>query len=352
MRVFTKILLAFTLAGGSLSQLMAQIDTASTLVVVAGQEAALSYNQGLTDFGEGRYTKALMDFSDAIDAQPSFDKALYNRGVMELHEFINQAAVEDFDNAIAVNPNKPHYHLGRAIALARLTYYDEALKSIARAEKLGYSPTAIGYYYGYIYFRMGKLSEARKSYDDAIKANSRFAQAYCDRATVHVRTGNYKAALDDYNTALEIMPNAYYVYLMRADARANMGNFSAAIQDITYAIQASEGEDDFPFLNARGKMYGRWGKYQKAMADFNACIELQPQNPDTYINIGVMLMGQKKYAEAEEQFTKAIQLDGYNYSAYYNRGNARELQMKLSSAQKDKDMANYLNDQRRKYIIK
>ena len=351
MRIIDRITLSVALAAFLPCQLTAQIDTSSTLVVVAGQEAALAYNQGLTDFGEGRYTKALMDFSDAVDANPSFDKALYNRGVMELHERINQAAVEDFDNAITINPNKAHYHLGRAIALARLSHYDEALKSIRTAEKLGYSATAIRYYYGYIYFRMGKLSEARSSYDEAIKANSRFAQAYCDRATVHVRTGNYKAALDDYNTALEIMPNAYYVYTLRADAKANMGNFSAAIQDISYAIQASEAEDDFQFLNARGRMYGRWGKCQKAMADFNECIRLQPKNPDTYINIGLMLMDQKNYAEAEEQFTTAIKYDGYNISAYHNRANARELQMKLSLAEKDRKMANYLNDERKKYII-
>lgn len=339
------------MAGSMCAVSSAQIDTSSTLVIVEGQEAILSYNQGLTDFGEGKYTKALSDFSQAIDASPSFDKALYNRGVMELHEFINQAAVEDFDNAIAINPNKAHYHLGRAIALARLTYYDEALKAIRTAEKLGYSATAIRYYYGYIYFRMGKLSDAQKQYDEAIKANSRFAQAYCDRATVHLRTGNYKAALDDYNTALEIMPNAYYIYVLRADVKAAQGKYNDAVMDITYAINASQGEDDFPFLNARGKMYGRWGKYQKAMADFNACIQMLPDNPDTYINIGVMLMAQKKYAEAEDQFTKAIKLDGYNYSAYYNRANAREMQLKLSPAKNDRDMANYLNDQRKKYTI-
>lgn len=199
---------------------------------------------------------------------------------------------------------------------------------------------------------MGRYKDAAKQYDEAIKSNSRFAQAYCDRATVHVRTGNYKAALDDYNTALEIMPNAYYIYVLRADARAAQGNFNLAIQDITYAVNAVGEDGNFMFLNARGKMYGRAGRYKKAMEDFEQCLKKQPHNPDTYINIGIMLMDQKNYAEAEKQFTKAISYDGYNYAAYHNRANARELQFKLPAAKKDRDMAIYLNDESKKYIIK
>ncbi|MCQ2251025.1 MAG: tetratricopeptide repeat protein [Bacteroidales bacterium] len=352
MKIFTKILLTFTITSVLAFDAVAQADTSNTLVVVAGQDAALSYNQGLTDFGEGNFTQALVDFSNAVDMDPKFAKARYNLGVMELHEFISQAALEEFDAAIAINPNKAVYHLGRSIALCRLELYDEALASIRKAEKLGYSQTLLRYYYGYIYFRMGKFGDAVSQYDKAIKANSNFAHAYCDRATAHMRMKNYKAALDDYNTALQIMPNAYFVYILRADVRAAQGNYNAAIQDINYAVSMADDDDDFIFMNARGVMYGRAGKYKKAMDDFNACLEKQPQNPDTYINIGNMLMGQKKYAEAEQQYSKAIKIDGYNISAFYNRANAREFQMKLTGAKQDRKMANYLNDAQKKYVIK
>ncbi len=352
MKIFTKILLTFTIAALFSAEVVAQADTSKTLVVVAGQEAALSYNKGLTDFGEGQFTQALVDFSNAVDMDPQFAKARYNLGVMELHEFISQAALDEFDAAIALNPNKAVYHLGRSIALCRLDLFNDALEAIRKAEKLGYSATLLRYYYGYIYFRMGKFPDAVKQYDLAIKANSNFAHAYCDRATAHMRMKNYKAALDDYNTALQIMPNAYFVYMLRADVRAAQGNYNAAIQDINYAVQMADDDDDFVFLNARGVMYGRAGKYKKAMEDFSVCLEKRPQSPDTYINIGNMLMGQKKYAEAEQQYSKAINIDGYNISAFHNRANARELQMKHTGAKSDRKMANYLSDAQKKYVIK
>jgi tetratricopeptide (TPR) repeat protein len=128
---------------------------------------------------------------------------------------------------------------------------------------------------------------------------------------------------------------------MRADAKAAQGSYNLALQDINTAISIA-GDDNYYELNARGVMYGRSGRYKKAMTDFNECIAKKPDCPDTYINIGNMLMLQKKYAEAEQQYTKAISLDPNNMAAYNNRGNAREMQFDLDGAESDFEMYNKL----------
>lgn len=326
----------------------AQIDTSSTVVIVAGQEAALAYNKGLADIAQGDAVAAIRDFGDAIHSNGRFHKAYYNRGVVELQEFRSQAALGDFDDAIAVDQSKPYYHLGRAIALARMERYTEALDAIKKAENRGCAKTTSKYFYGYVYFRQGNYQQAVKMFSDAIGGNPKFAYAYCDRASAHLKAKNVKAALDDYNTALEIMPTAHFVYLLRADAKAEQGNYNAALADINAAMMLV-GDDTFECLNARGVMYGRAGKYQKAMQDFKAACDKKPSSPDPYINMGNMLTRQKKYAEAEAQFTKAIELDAGNIAAYNNRANVRELQFRLGDARQDRDKADQLAAQSRQY---
>ena len=336
-----RILLIATLANVAPSTLWAQVDTASTVVIVAGQDAALAYNKGIEDVSAGKYGDASAAFSAAISISPKFAKAYYNRGVVELYGYSTASALKDFDNARAIDKNNPKYYLGASVALARLEKYDDALKRIKKAGELGCDEATLKYFYGYIYFRKGDYKTAIQQYTATVNTNPRYANAYCDRATAHLRSGNYKAALDDYATALEIMPTATFVYILRADAKASQGNYNAAIQDLNTAVNMA-GDDNFTELNARGIMYGRSGKYKKAMEDFDACIALMPKNPDTYINIGNMLMSQKKYNEAELQYTKAISIDASNVAAYNNRANARELQFDLVGAQADKDRAKAL----------
>lgn len=344
-RNFITILGAIQLAA---MPLMAQIDTSSTVVVVAGQEAAIAYNKGLTEANAGQLAMAISDFTESVSANPKFSKAYYNRGVVHLEGFSALEALRDFDSAIKLEPRKANYHLGRAIALARIARYQEALESIKTADRLGYSPTAIKYFYGYIYYLQGNYTQAIGQYNDAISKNPKFAYAYCDRASAHLKAGNVKAAMDDYTTALTIMPDAYFVYLLRADAKAAQGNFNGAIQDINIAMKMV-GDDNFDILNARGVMYGRAGKYQKAMTDFNAAIAKNPQSPAPYILIGNMMMAQKKYPEAEAQFSKALDIDSANIAAYHNRANARELQFRLADAKADRDMADRLNQESTQY---
>jgi pentatricopeptide repeat protein len=195
----------------------------------------------------------------------------------------------------------------RCISLAREGNFDEALQYVKNAEKQGVPPKDINYFYGCVYFIKGDCPTARSYYTEAINLAPDDWHPYFDRAAVYSQEGSYNQALKDINEAINLA-----------------------------------GEHYFYALNARGVIYAKSGRYKLAMNDFNSCISQRPDNPDTYINIGNMLMQQKKYAEAEQQYTKAISLDANNISAYNNRANAREMLFDLDGAQADTDTYNQL----------
>lgn len=328
---FTLLFSALVLAGS----LRAQTGGDSTLVIVGGQEAALAYNRGITEFNGGAYNAALKSFSEATGIDSKFFQAYYNRGLTELKKNLDREALKDFTDAIALSGKKPEYYLARAIAYSRLGNYAEALRAVQKAESLKYSPDKIKYFYGYVYFLQGDYKKAEQSFTEAVDKNAKYAYAYCDRAAVRIKMSDFKAALDDYETALKIMPYESYIYVLRAWAKAYMNNYSGALSDINTAL-ASDKTKELEYLNERANIYTYFKKYKLAEGDFNKCLAANPDFLNTYVNMGNMLMEQKKYAGAQKCFTSAIERDAGNIAAYNNRANAKELQFDLKGAEADR----------------
>ena len=72
--------------------------------------------------------------------------------------------------------------------------------------------------------------------------------------------------------------------------------------------------------DTRGAFYFNWGKYEKAIKDFDQAIELNPKYSGSYYNRGVICGLQGNYDQAIVDYTKAIELDHKFSEAYYNRG--------------------------------
>lgn len=312
-----------------------------TLVVVAGQESALAYNQGIKDHNNKNFAVANDNYTKALQTNQQFYQALYNRGLAELSQNKNGDAQNDFNQAVSLNEN-PRYYLARSVSNARLRHFKEALQDIDKAQNLGYDNAEIAYFRGMVYLLAGNYSEAEKQYNFAVSANNRLAKAYCDRGTAHYLRSNYKAAIDDYNTAIEIDHSATYAYVFRAQAKAEQGNISAAIADINTALEINP--DDYDLINTRGQLQAKNKKYDKAAADFDALIEKYPDEPSAYISYGNMYFDRQQFEKAKEYFTKAIEKDPYNYIAYNNRANASEMLFETKNADSDRKKAeSFLN---------
>jgi tetratricopeptide (TPR) repeat protein len=62
--------------------------------------------------------------------------------------------------------------------------------------------------------------------------------------------------------------------------------------------------------------------YDKSIAALNYAITLEPNNPVTYNNLGLIYTYSSQFNRAIEDFTKAIVVNQNYASAYYNRGDA------------------------------
>ena len=105
-----------------------------------------------------------------------------------------------------------------------------------------------------------------------------------------------------------------------------MGIISAALENMndasyyfTKAIEAHP-NNSLGYLN-RCQLYKAQNDLQKALADINSAINIDPAQPDNYIVRGTLLAQTEQWSEAAKDFTKAIETEDFKSDAmiYYYR---------------------------------
>ncbi|MGZ4984687.1 MAG: tetratricopeptide repeat protein [Chthoniobacterales bacterium] len=71
---------------------------------------------------------------------------------------------------------------------------------------------------------------------------------------------------------------------------------------------------------SRGNLYARRGETEKAFADFQEAIRLNPRNAGAYANRGVLLAQKGDHEAAIKDFEEALQFEPDLFKAVYNRG--------------------------------
>lgn len=89
-------------------------------------------------------------------------------------------------------------------------------------------------------------------------------------------------------------------------------------------------------FNNRGSAYKDRGDYDRAIADFNQAIRLDPKDATAFSNRGMAYGRKGQYDRAIEDFDQAIRLDSKFAAAFNNRGKAYELK-----GQHDRAIENY-----------
>ena len=130
----------------------------------------------------------------------------YDRGLAKYHLGNYEAAIKDFDKAIALNPQFAPYYYNRGLAKGDLGYYEEAIKDFDKAIELNPQYAEAYFKRGNAKIALGNYAEAIKDYNKAIALNTQDAIAYNNRGFANARLGKYEDAITDYKKAIEMDP--------------------------------------------------------------------------------------------------------------------------------------------------
>jgi tetratricopeptide (TPR) repeat protein len=220
---------------------------------------------------------------------------------------------------------------------------------------------------GIAFRRNGDFARAISDQSKAIEIKPTFARAYNSRGFAYQQQKDYDRALADYNKAIELDPGYAVAYFNRAITYGQTDDTNRAIADLKQAIKLGGGDIDYVFDTvkptehsqivslftkaierdakdaaahySRGLLYAAVDEPQRAIADYNQAIEINPAYVDAYLARGKAYSSERfDDPRAIADYDKVIALDPRNAHAYLARAG---FYMEQIPEQADRAMADY-----------
>ncbi|MEL7351379.1 MAG: tetratricopeptide repeat protein [Cyanobacteria bacterium P01_A01_bin.116] len=290
----------------------------------------------------GNHQQAFADLTRGIQLSNGSAQSYGARGLLRLdmEEFAN--AIADFDQALSVHPTFAQGYLWRGFAWVRSAQYDRAQADLTHA--IAAIPNCASAYNhrGVAHFYLNLFTDALVDFDRAIQCDSQFAEAYNNRGTLRQLLGDRAAAVVDFDTAIALNRDSAEPYLNRAatlSLNAAADNADAAA-DYDKVVDLSW--QDAVFYRHRARVRASQARFDEAIADYTAAIELTPTAYAHY-HRGLAYLAIDCQNLALADFDCAIALSPDYGAVYCERAQLRFNANDLSGALSDMDKALTLN---------
>lgn len=250
-------------------------------------------------------------YTKAIKLNATDYKALVMRGIAYRKTGNHEAALKDFNRAIALLPQADHAY----------------------------------YHRGVLYANRDDRAAAIENFSQAIERNPFSPNAYYCRGRINWGV-NKEQSLSDFSKALELEPWDARVYSAKAGAALYIDRKSqSAIFDMSKAVEllTAEVSKESSTSCVNALLFRGWAntmllRSSEAVADFGAVIKKDSENLEGYIYRAHALYFQKKYISALNDLDKAISLNPSYAAAYEERARVFEKLNQKERAQADRQM--------------
>lgn len=224
------VTLAYTRArtARSVEEYDSVLDICRNAKTKATSEPLATYVAKLTSWARNRRGEVKADL--AADADQTGDR--------QRAETLAAEALDDFEQAVRLNPEswRPRHNRGVSYAAA------------------------------------GRFDEALEEFNWTIAHNPRYANAWFNRGEIHCEMGRYRQAASDYTESLRIHPEDAEVYAARGVARFHVGEVEESLRDFDRAVRYANG--DANVYVDRAELLVVMGQWQRAAEDYREAIRL------------------------------------------------------------------------------
>jgi lipoprotein NlpI len=151
----------------------------------------------------GEYDKAIGDYGRAIQRNPGYAEAYFNRARLSIIRGEYDEAITDFDHVVGLRPNYAEAYRNRGVA-----------------------------------FQMkGEIDKAIADFDSAVHLDPYDPVPFANRGTVYAAIGEFTRAVTDFRSAIALKPSVAGFHVKRAQAILYLGHVDEAIAALKTALQ-------------------------------------------------------------------------------------------------------------------
>lgn len=286
------------------------------------------------------YIGSIADFDETLRFDSTVVNAYINRAMSRkmLQDYDN--ALKDYNKAIRMKPEQLELYTSRANLKSDMKDYDGALADLGEAIKINPKYTAAYTNRAAVRKTLKDLQGAIEDYDKAIELDPGNSEYYNNRGNLKYQLNDSQGAIADYTTSIKLNPKDFLGYKNRGAVLLSRKQYGEALADLTTGIglEPTSGE----LYYSRSMIKKAMDDPEGAKADYQKAVELNPAYAaEGYMkNIGIAGMevkGQQpaqinKQAMAMESsgniqeaiilYKKALDMKPDFPEAWYNLGNA------------------------------
>ncbi len=313
-------------------------------ITIKQLDAEASFNTAMQFQENGKYERAIAEYSKALNYNPAYAQAYFNRGWCYTQVDNPYQAEADYTQAIQHDPKMFTAYFNRGWLRDELGQYEDAITDYNHA--LDLQPD-----FQDVYLNRGLTKSKMENFDGAIAdfthlilLNPEYVDAHIRLGEVYVQLESYADAIKCFQKALSIDPlnvaakqginhayNSQVAVPEKWDAEEffeqayeyqEVQDYSNAIQAYSQAIEVDPDHSEAYYH--RGWCYQQLEAYSRAIEDYSRTLAIDPKHLHALFSRGWVQNELEDYASAIMDFTEVIQNDANDTfgEAYYYRGNA------------------------------
>lgn len=282
----------------------------------------------------GQDDNAINDFTQALALNPNNVQAYVKRGKAKAQKKELEASDNDYRKALEMEETNIEANLGLAENMMSRNEYSAATQLLSKLNTLYPKNNSVYTLRGDAYQLMGKYREA---FDDAMDQVSfqedytKFMPLLTARA---IQCDTY--SLPKISNKVNSGNNLDLWLLVRAHIYEQFDRYDEAIADYNQ-LQESLGEEFAPVCAGRGECYRKKGETAQAAKEYQRALELE-ETPEAYANWSALKYNENKLDSALLLINKAVNLSPNTAAYYYQRGKIREAMNNNDQARREYEM--------------
>jgi tetratricopeptide (TPR) repeat protein len=211
--------------------------------------------RGKECLAQNDYVGAISALREATEREPGYADVRHLLGLALGLAGQPEAALEEFDRALALNPSYVEAHLNRAITLNDLGRYDEAREA----------------------FRHAWDSDHTVGRPFSRSVSARLSNMHMEIGDLYADLGSNTEAAEQYRKAAALRPDFLDIRTKLARSALELGELDEAIEELNGVLAENPG-----YVEARvslGLVHYRAGDYDSASAEWRTCLQHAPDHP-------------------------------------------------------------------------